>query len=144
MLSCTGFSDLRHELFEVAGRLVERVLAFELGPQCDLEEFYDLARDPEETNNLIDHPEYKSRVDAARKEFAAWREKNPSTYSFDVYGRRAQALALEIDWDAFKKVRPKEYAKIAAQIARLGVSWEQAMNDWEIRYEICSRAGYWY
>ena len=61
-----------------------------------------------------------------------------------MYGRRAQALAPEIDWDEFKKVRPEEYAKIKAQIERLGVTWEQAMNDWKIRYEICSHAGYWY
>jgi|TARA_B110000238_G_scaffold90494_1_gene99200 hypothetical protein len=24
------------------------------------------------------------------------------------------------------------------------VSWEQALNDWEIRSEICLKANYWY
>lgn len=115
-----------------------------LDPQCNEEEFYNLVNDPEEKNNLIDNPEYKERIAAARREFNAWRKENPSTYSYDVYGRRAQALAPEIDWDEFKKVRPEEYAKIKAQIERLGVTWEQAMNDWKIRYEICSHAGYWY
>lgn len=115
-----------------------------LDPQCDKEEFYDLVNDPEEVNNLIDNPEYKPRIDAARREFKAWRERNPSTYSYDSYGRRAQALAPEIDWDEFAKVRPKEYAKIKAQIERLGVTWEQAVNDWDVRYRICSQTGYWY
>jgi hypothetical protein len=109
-----------------------------------IEEFYDLSKDPLESRNLIGNPEYKSQVDALRKKYDQWREENPSTYKYDSYGARPQAVAKEIDWDRFKKVRPKEYEKIKAQVERLGVTWEQAMNDWELRCEICSHAGYWY
>lgn len=117
-----------------------------IDPQCGgAEEFYDLARDPEEASNLIDNPEYKQRIEAARKEFAEWRDAHPANYKYDIYeGRRPQALAPEIDWEKFAVSRPEEYAKIKAQVDRLGVTWEQAMNDWDIRYEICSHTGYWY
>lgn len=108
------------------------------------EEFYDLTIDPMETNNLINNPEYLEQIQAARKQYELWRRKNPSTYQYDSYGPRAQSGAKKIDWERFKKIRPKEYEKIKAEIDRLSVSWEQAVNDWEIRYEICSKAGYWY
>jgi len=26
----------------------------------------------------------------------------------------------------------------------MGVSWKQVMDDWEIRFEICKKARYWY
>ena len=71
---------------------------------------------------------------------AGRRKDNPSTFHYASYGPRPQeALADEIDWDRFKQVRPKEYAKIKAQIQRLGVTWQQAVNDWEVRYEILAR-----
>jgi arylsulfatase A-like enzyme len=109
------------------------------------EEFYDLTRDPEEINNLINHPEYKEQVESARRDFVQWRQANPRNYSYDVYeGRRPQTLAPEIDWETFAVSRPEAYAKIKAQVERFGVTWEQAVNDWEIRYKICSHAGYWY
>jgi len=109
------------------------------------EEFYDLTRDPEEISNLIDHPEYKQQVESARREFARWRQANPPNYRYDVYeGRRPQTLAPDIDWDKFASSRPEAYAKIKAQVERFGVTWEQAVSDWEIRYKICSHAGYWY
>jgi arylsulfatase A-like enzyme len=113
-------------------------------PQCGAEEFYQLIRDPEEVSNLIDRPEFAQEVSKVKALFEQWRRENPSTYTYDSYGRRAQALAPEIDWKRFAEVRPKEYAKIKAEVERLGVSWEQAMDDWAIRYEICSKAGYWY
>ncbi len=108
------------------------------------EEFYDLQRDPEEGSNLIAHPEFMKEIAKARGLFESWRRENPSTFTYDSYGRRPQALAPEIDWEKFRQVRPKEYAKIKAEVERLGVTWEQAMNDWAIRYAICSKAGYWY
>ncbi|MGZ0654269.1 sulfatase-like hydrolase/transferase [Coraliomargarita sp. W4R72] len=115
-----------------------------IDPQCDQEEFYDLVNDADEAENLINHPEFQARIEAVRQEFASWRAQHPSTYSYDVYGRRAQSLAPEIDWEAFKKARPEEYARIAAQIERFGVTWEQAEDDWAVRYKISSHAGYWY
>ena len=108
------------------------------------EEFYNLKSDPEEISNLIGNPEYRPQIEAARSLFESWRKENPSTYTYDSYGRRSQGLAPEIDWEKFRQVRPKEYAKIAAEVKRLGATWEQAMNDWSIRFEISSKAGYWY
>ena len=49
-----------------------------------------------------------------------------------------------MDWEKFKAFRPKQYAKIADEVERMGVTWEQAVNDWNIRFEICKNAGYWY
>ena len=97
-----------------------------------------------ERKNLIGNPEYKQRIAVLRRSFDQWREENPSTYQYDSYGPRPQYGAKEMDWERFQKVRPKEYARIKEQVERLGVTWEQAMDDWEIRYEICSEAGYWY
>lgn len=116
-----------------------------IDPQCGAEEFYDLARDPAEANNLINQPEYRQRIEAARREFAQWRTGNPPNYTYDIYeGRRPQALAPEIDWEKFAASRPEEYAKTKAQVERLGVTWKQAMDDWDVRFKICSQTGYWY
>jgi arylsulfatase A-like enzyme len=109
-----------------------------------VEELYDLAKDPMETRNLAANPEFSVQLETLRKSFDQWREANPSTYTYDSYGQRPQSGAKEIDWDQFKKARPKEYAKIKAEVERLGVTWEQALNDWEVRFEICSKTGYWY
>jgi arylsulfatase A-like enzyme len=126
-------------------RLTDRKFIRWIDPQAGgAEEFYDLSRDPEEGFNLIANPEFMNDAAKARSLFESWRKDNPSTFTYDSYQRRAQALAPEIDWDKFRQVRPKEYQKIAAEVARLGVTWEQAMNDWKIRFEISSKAGYWY
>ena len=108
------------------------------------EEFYDLSADPLERNNLINNESYCERIEQVRRRFDEWREKNPSTYRYDQYGERPQSGAPEIDWEKFRQVRPEEYERIKTEIERLGVTWEQAMNDWEVRYEICSNAEYWY
>ncbi len=109
-----------------------------------IEEYYQLDRDSMESYNLIDDPEYKDEVNSARQAFRHWREENPSTYTCDVYGMDAQFGAMEIDWDRFKEARPDEYGKIRTEVERLGITWVQAVNDWEIRQEICTNAGYWY
>ncbi len=116
-----------------------------IDPQCDEEEFYDLVRDPEEVDNLIDDPEMAPRVARLRGIFGEWRTSNPRNYNYDVYeGHRPQSLAPEIDWERFAASRPEEFERIREQVERLGVTWEQAMDDWEIRYKISSHAGYWY
>ena len=114
-----------------------------IDPQCDTEEYYDLALDPFESNNLISNPDYSHKVNELRNQYLAWRKEHPSTYNYDPYGRRAQAIAPEIDWNEFKKVRPEIYQEIEKQLKSLGVTWDQAMA-WEVRYEIGSKIGYWY
>jgi len=109
-----------------------------------IEEYYRLDRDSMESRNLIDDPEFREEIDAVRQAFRQWREDNPSTYTFGVYGEKAQFGAMEIDWDRFREAKPQEYEKISTEVRRLGVTWDQAVNDWEIRKEICSNAGYWY
>lgn len=108
------------------------------------EEFYDLAADPEEANNLIDAPAHQSVITLLCRTYDAWREANPSSYDYDPYSRRPQALAPEIDWERFREVRPEVYEVIEKEVLRLGVSWEQAVHDWATRYAICSKVGYWY
>lgn len=109
-----------------------------------VEEYFDLTVDSDERTNLISNPEYKNQIVATRKLFDNWRRDNPSTYTYDVYGRRPQYGAKTIDWEKFKDVRSKEYKRIKAAVDSMEVSWEQALNDWEIRSEICLKTGYWY
>lgn len=42
------------------------------------------------------------------------------------------------------KIKPDEYRKIEKEVKRLGVTWEQAMNDWETRTKIWKATGYYY
>jgi hypothetical protein len=49
-----------------------------------------------------------------------------------------------MDWEQFKVKKPEEYARIKHEVDRLGVSWEEAVSDWETRLEICTNAVYWY
>tara|TARA_B110000037_G_scaffold146098_1_gene165057 strand:+ start:166 stop:1731 length:1566 start_codon:yes stop_codon:yes gene_type:complete len=109
-----------------------------------VEEYFDLTVDSDERTNLISNPEYKNQIVAARNLFDNWRTDNPSTYAYDVYGSRPQFGAKDIDWEKFKEVRPKEYEKIKAAFDSMEVTWEQALDDWEIRSEICLKTKYWY
>jgi arylsulfatase A-like enzyme len=109
-----------------------------------VEEFYDLEADPEERHNLIEDPSRRADIDALRKDYDNWRAAHPSTYQLDPYGHRPQSGAPTIDWAEFKKVRPEVYEAIEKQIEERGVSWDQAVNDWETRYAICTGVGYWY
>lgn len=108
------------------------------------EELFDLKNDPLEMNNLIGHPEQAEQLNELRAKYDAWREANPSTYTYEICGRRAQSGSPVIDWEQFKEVRPEVYAKIAEQVKAHGVSWEQAVNDRATRLKISKAAGFWY
>ncbi|MCP4312683.1 MAG: sulfatase-like hydrolase/transferase [Bacteroidetes bacterium] len=109
-----------------------------------VEEFYDLRKDPMESNNLISDSAYVRQVEEARALFDAWREKYPAEIDYRPYQKYAQSGVKEMDWEKFREFRPKQYEKIKAEVDRLGVSWEEAMSNWEVRFEICRNAGYWY
>jgi len=113
-------------------------------PPEPIEEVYDLKKDPDELNNLVSNPEQQELVQQLRARFDAWRAAHPANYTPDPYGRWATFNAPEIDWKKFKKAKPGEYAKIAKEVKRLGVSWEQAMDDWETRTKIWKATGYYY
>ncbi len=113
-------------------------------PNFSIEEYYDLSQDPREANNLIQNKVYAEEIDKARQTFNQWREENPSSFRFDILGPRAQFGAPEVDWVAFREAKPAEYKRIKAEVERLGVTWEQAVSDWETRLEICTNAVYWY
>jgi arylsulfatase A-like enzyme len=113
-------------------------------PGNTIEEFYDLEKDPMEANNLIEDVSYKNEIDQARVTFEKWRKENPSSFDYDIFGPRAQFGAPEVDWEQFQRAKPDEYERIKAEVERLGVSWEDAVNDWETRLEICTNAVYWY
>ena len=97
-----------------------------------------------EANNLIEDVSYKNEIDQARVTFEKWRKENPSSFDYDIFGPRAQFGAPEVDWEQFQRAKPDEYERIKAEVERLGVSWEDAVNDWETRLEICTNAVYWY
>jgi arylsulfatase A-like enzyme len=108
------------------------------------EEFFDLRKDPHENNNLVSNPEYSVRVDALRTKFEQWRMQNPQTYVADLHGSRPESGSRNIDWKRFAADRPEEYQRIKTQVERMDVTWEQAVHDYDIRFEICMKAGYWY
>ncbi|MBT3296763.1 MAG: sulfatase-like hydrolase/transferase [Verrucomicrobia bacterium] len=113
-------------------------------PPEPIEEVYDLKRDPDEINNLVNSPEQQERVEQLRDRFDEWRAEHPPNFAHDPYGRWATFNAPMIDWKRFKKVKPGEYEKIAREVKRLGVTWEQAMNDWGTRTAIWKATGYYY
>jgi arylsulfatase A-like enzyme len=114
-------------------------------PAGGVESFYHLAADPQEKDDLIRDRDWQDKISQMRRDLDDWRKANPANYNYDVYeGRRPQAIAPEIDWDRFKEGRPEEFRRIEAQVERFGVTWEQAVHDWKIRYRISAHAGYWY
>lgn len=115
-----------------------------IDPDPVIEEFYNLSKDPQESNNLLTSPEAQDQINAARKDLKTWVQNNPPDFDYNPYGEIPQYGCDNIDWDHFQKIRPEEYGRINAEVERLGVTWEQAVDDWEIRYEICVNAGYWY
>lgn len=111
-------------------------------PSPVLEEYYDLASDPGERKNLLaGRPEAAA---ALRGLFQQWEKDNPNTYDYTPYGHRPQSGAPDLDWEKFKAAKPKAYERIAAEIKKRGVSWEDAIEDPEARWEIGQAAEYWY
>lgn len=115
-----------------------------IDPPKPIEEAYDLKNDPFELNNLANNPEQQERVNQLRKRFDDWRNEHPANYTYDPYGKFATFNSPEIDWDRFKKAYPAEHDKIAIEVERLGVTWDQALNDWDTRLTISKAAGYYY
>ncbi len=109
-----------------------------------VEELFDLRNDPAEMRNLASTPEYASNLVAMRSVYERWRAANPSGYTLKTYEGRSQWGAKTIDWNRFKQAHPKDYEKIAAQVERLGVTWEQAVHDPEVRKTIGKHTGFWY
>jgi len=109
-----------------------------------VEEFYDLTKDSLESNNVIADPAYSEQLEESRKLFSDWREKFPAEIDYRPYQQYAQSGVMDMDWEKFKEFRPKQYAEIEAEIERLGVSWEEAVTNWEVRFKICKNVGYWY
>ena len=113
-------------------------------PPNPIEEVYDLKKDPMETKNLLSDPAQQKLVQRLRGRFDEWRNAHPANYTPDPYGRFATFNAPEIDWKKFKKAKPEQYRKIEEVVKQLGVTWEQAMNDWETRTAIWQATGYYY
>lgn len=111
-------------------------------PSPVIEEYYALAEDPEEMKNRL--AERPAAVEPLRALFQQWEKDNPNTYDFMPYGLRPQTGAPGIDWEKFKAAQPKAYERIAAEIEKRGVSWDDALEDPEARWEIGRAAKYWY
>lgn len=99
-----------------------------------IEEFYDLAADPLELNNILG--ENPAAVAHWRTLFRQWEKDHPNTYDFMLYSHRPQTGSPEIDWERFAKAHPGPYQKIAEEIGKRGVSWDDAVHDPDIRWEI--------
>ncbi len=111
-------------------------------PSPVIEEFYILSDDPEEMKNRI--TEQPEAVATLRALFQKWEKDNPNTYDYMPYGSRPQTGAPGIDWVKFKAAQPQAYERIAAEIQKRGVSWDDALEDPEARWEIGRAAKYWY
>ncbi len=109
-----------------------------------IEEFYDLPADPWEVHNLVANPMVVARVDRLRTLFEDWERSNPNTYDHAPYGPRPQANAPGLDWEKFKMAKPEVYQRIEAEIKALGITWEDARDDPELRAEISDRIRYFY
>lgn len=108
------------------------------------EEYYDLPNDTWEINNLINHPEKLGKIARLRGLFTEWEKQNPNTYTYNPYGPRPQTNAPDIDWEQYRKALPQAYQKIAAEVERLGVSWDDALNNPQTRETIGKAAGWYY
>jgi hypothetical protein len=69
------------------------------------------------------------------------RQAHPANYEHEP-GRTFNAP--EIDWEQFKKKNPKDYNIIEKEVKRLGVTCEQAVNDWETRKKIWKATKFYY
>lgn len=111
-------------------------------PSPAIEEYYALTDDPEEMKNRV--AERTEAVAALRSLFQQWEKENPNTYDYMPYGIRPQTGAPDLDWEKFKAAQPKAYERIAAEIKKRGLSWDDALEDPEARWEIGRAAKYWY
>ena len=59
-----------------------------------------------------------------------------------LFGASSQAGVIRLITN--KPETTENYGRIKAAIESLGVTWEQAENDWDIRYEVCKKARFWY
>jgi len=107
------------------------------------EEYFNLEEDPLETNSLVGNPEYESRIRALREKFAQWREENPSNYEH-VHNGIPHFATMDIDWERFQEAAPGHYGRIKAVVDSLGVTWEQAEHDLELRLRISREARFFY
>lgn len=113
-----------------------------IDPVPVVEEYYRLDRDPHEMHNLIaEAPEAAARL---RARFEQWEEENPNTYDFMPYSHRPQTGAPDLDWDKFKAAHPPVHARIAGEIQKRGVTWQEALDDPELRWEIGLAVGFFY
>lgn len=73
-----------------------------------------------------------------------WEKQNPNTYTYTPYGPRPQTNAPGIDWQRYQKAWPKPYEKIAAEVKKLGVTWEDALENPATRETIGKAVGWYY
>ena len=109
-----------------------------------IEEYYNLKDDPYEINNLFANSKEQMRVKQLKVQFENWRKEHPDNYEYNPYIFHPTTNSPDIDWKRFKEVRPEVYEDIARQVKRLKVTWEQAVDDWDIRHKISKKANYWY
>jgi hypothetical protein len=118
-------------------------------PEPVLEEVFDLRSDPNEMLNLARNPGYMEELEELRLAYESWRGANPPTHQYHTYTRRPQSGAPQrgepkIDWQKFQAAHPTYYDRIAEQVEAMEVSWDEAVNDPDIRATISERAGFWY
>jgi arylsulfatase A-like enzyme len=108
-----------------------------------VEEYFDMDNDPKEANSLAGKAENEARIEVLRQKFIQWRTENPSNYEH-VHNGVPHFATENIDWEKFEDVAPQHYGRIKDAVEELGVTWEQAENDWDIRYQVCKKAKFWY
>lgn len=111
-------------------------------PDPVIEEFYNLSSDPDEVHNRVE--ENAERTQQLRSLFEQWERENPDTYTFISYSHRPQSGNPVIDFEKLQRAFPQSFGRIKKAVEEMGVTWEQAANDPEIRWQIGLRSGYFY
>ena len=109
-----------------------------------VQEYYNLVDDPIERFNRFHVDTDRSHF--LRDVFNEWDQAHPRNYDFMSYTHRPQAGAPQVDFERMRQVPVlrSHFERINAAREKRGVTWEQALNNPEIRWQIGVEAQYFY
>lgn len=88
------------------------------------DEFYDLAKDPDELNNLINEPEYQSEISKLQLEMLEWYQKTSDIVPF----KNDDRFSPEMIWNKMKKGCPTNKVEELKELINSGANFMRVMN----------------